>query len=251
MRRFVIYFLSLFFASEVNGTELPSYCQRIDHAGAAYTVCSFDPRKSDIRIYSRDEVSAASYDSFAALSSALWRQHRFMVFGMNGGMYHNDMSPVGLFIENGTEKTRISTSGGWGNFHMQPNGVFFITDGEAGVAETSAYLNTDLRPQFATQSGPMLVIDGKLHPRFLPDSDSFKRRNGVGVSPDGIVHFVISEKPVRFYDFATLFRDRLNTPNALYLDGTISSVTIPAIGRRDDLFPMGPIIAVVDRVPDL
>lgn len=251
MRRFIIYLLSLFFTSEVNGTELPKYCQRIDHAEASYTVCSFDPREEDIMLYSRDETTAASYGSFAALSSALWRQHRFIVFGMNGGMYHNDMSPVGLFIENGLERSPISTGGGWGNFHMQPNGVFFIADGKAGVAETSAYLNGNLAPQFATQSGPMLVIDNKLHPRFLPDSDSFKRRNGVGVSPDGIVHFVISEKPVRFYDFATLFRDVLKTPNALYLDGTISSVDIPAIGRRDDLFPMGPIIAVVDRVPDL
>jgi uncharacterized protein YigE (DUF2233 family) len=107
-----------------------------------------------------------------------------------------------------------------------------------------------LKPDFATQSGPMLVIDGKLHPRFLPDSDSLKRRNGVGVSRDGMVHFAISENTVRFYDFATLFRDALDAPNALYLDGTISSVDIPAMKRRDSLFAMGPIIAVVDRVPD-
>lgn len=170
---------------------------------------------------------------------------------MNGGMYHRDLSAVGLYIENGNETTSISTSGGWGNFHMQPNGVFFIEKGGAGVLETSAYLNANKKPDLATQSGPMLVIDGKLHPRFLADSDSFKRRNGVGVSPDGVVHFAISENPVRFYDFATLFRDALHSPNALYLDGTISSADIPAMGRRDDLFPMGPIIAVVDRVPDL
>lgn len=251
MRRFVIYFLSLLLATQACGSELPSYCLRMEHAGAAYTVCSFDPSKTDIRLFSRDDITGASYGGFAALSSALWRQHQFIVFAMNGGMYHRDLSPVGLYIDNKIEKTPISTAGGWGNFHMQPNGVFFIADGKAGVRETSAYLNANLKPDLATQSGPMLVIDGKLHPRFLADSDSFKRRNGVGVSSDGIVHFVISEDPVRFYDFATLFRDRLKTDNALYLDGTISSVDIPAAGRRDSLFPMGPIIAVVERVPDL
>ncbi len=251
MRKFVGYFLSLLFTTTASGAELPSYCQQLEHQGGNYTVCSFDPHKSEIRLYHRDYMTGEPYGSFSALSSALWRQHQFIVFAMNGGMYHRDLSAVGLYIENGNETTSISTSGGWGNFHMQPNGVFFIEKGGAGVLETSAYLNANKKPEFATQSGPMLVIDGKLHPRFLADSDSFKRRNGVGVSPDGVVHFAISENPVRFYDFATLFRDALHSPNALYLDGTISSADIPAMGRRDDLFPMGPIIAVVDRVPDL
>lgn len=128
--------------------------------------------------------------------------------------------------------------------------MFYLKGAKAGVLETAAYLAANPKADFATQSGPMLVIDGKLHPRFLPESDSLKRRNGVGVSRDGMVHFAISENTVRFYDFATLFRDVLDAPNALYLDGTISSVDIPAMNRRDSLFPMGPIIAVVDRVPD-
>ncbi|MGG2475406.1 phosphodiester glycosidase family protein, partial [Rhizobium sp. BR5] len=28
----------------------------------------------------------------------------FSIFAMNGGMYHSDYSPVGLFIENGVER---------------------------------------------------------------------------------------------------------------------------------------------------
>lgn len=226
------------------------FCKTIDHAGGRYIVCSFDPAKSTIRIYDRDPVSGQGYRSFADLSSALWRQHMFSIFAMNGGMYHSDYSPVGLFIENGMERSRIISGGGWGNFHLLPNGVFYLKGAAAGVLETQAYLAADPKPDFATQSGPMLVIDGKLHPRFLPDSDSLKRRNGVGVSRNGMVHFAISENTVRFYDFGTLFRDVLDAPNALYLDGTISSVDIPAMNRRDQLFPMGPIIAVVDRVPD-
>lgn len=224
-------------------------CRDVDHLGGRYTVCSFDPKVSTIRIYDRDAVTGEFYGSFANLSSALWRQKMFTVFAMNGGMYHRDLSPVGLFVEYGQERMPANTREGWGNFHLLPNGVFFISGEKAGVAETHAYLQSGIKSDFATQSGPMLVIDGKIHPRFLPDSDSFKRRNGVGVSDDGRVQFVISITPVRFHDFATLFRDRLSVSNALYLDGTISSVEIPERQRRDDLFPMGPIIAVVDRVP--
>jgi len=112
-----------------------------------------------------------------------------------------------------------------------------------------AYRDAGIKPRFATQSGPMLVIDGALHPRFLPDSDSLKTRNGVGVTKSGEVVFVVSKRPVRFHDFATLFLDGLDCPNALFLDGTISSLYAPEINRQDRLFPLGPIIAVVARSP--
>lgn len=250
MKKLARYLLPFLFSTAAEAADLPDFCQSIEHMNGRYTVCSFDPKKSDIRLYQFDAISGKPYGSFEALSSALWRQHSFVTFAMNGGMYHRDLSPVGLHIENGRELSPISTGGGWGNFHMQPNGVFFVEGKTAGVLETSAYVNANKKPDLATQSGPMLVIDGKLHPRFLPESDSLNTRNGVGVSEDGIVHFAISETPVRFYDFATLFRDRLHTPNALYLDGSISSVDIPAAKRRDWWHPMGPIIAVVDRVPD-
>ena len=250
MRKLARYIMPFLFAASANASDRPDNCKAMEHMGGRYTVCSFDPAQSNIRLYQWDHVAGKPYGSFEALSSALWRQHSFVTFAMNGGMYHRDLSPVGLHIENGVEVSQISTAGGWGNFHMQPNGVFFVDGKSAGVLETSAYLNANRKPEFATQSGPMLVIDGKLHPRFLPESDSLNTRNGVGVSSDGMVHFAISETAVRFYDFATLFRDRLNAPNALYLDGSISSVDIPAANRRDRWYPMGPIIAVVERVPD-
>lgn len=91
----------------------------------------------------------------------------------------------------------------------------------------------------------MLVIDGDIHPRFLPESDSLKRRNGVGVTEDGDVIFVLADSPVRFYDFATYFRDELKTPNALYLDGTISRLYAPELERNDPGVAMGPIVGVV------
>ena len=91
----------------------------------------------------------------------------------------------------------------------------------------------------------MLVIGGEIHPRFLPDSDSLKRRNGVGVTETGEAVFVLSDSAVRFYDFATFFRDEMKTPNALYLDGTISRLYAPELDRNDPGAAMGPIVGVV------
>jgi uncharacterized protein YigE (DUF2233 family) len=93
----------------------------------------------------------------------------------------------------------------------------------------------------------MLVIEGVLHPRFLPESDSRHIRNGVGSDPEGNrVVFVKSEELVNFHAFATLFRDHLELPMALYLDGNISRLFAAGAGRNDTGFRMGPIIGVID-----
>lgn len=226
-----------------------SDCRIINVGETRYTHCRFDPAAVDLRLFLAG-ADGNVFRSFEALSQSLWRDHAFLEFAINGGMYHDDLSPVGLFIENGQERRPIVLTEGYGNFHLLPNGVFHFGDGRAGVMESSAFARSGLKPRFATQSGPMLVIDGALHPRFLPDSDSFKIRNGVGVDRAGNVHFVVSESRVRFHDFAQLFRDVLDCPNALYLDGTISSALIPSLGRHDRLFPMGPIIGIVSRIPD-
>ncbi len=92
----------------------------------------------------------------------------------------------------------------------------------------------------------MLVIDGALHPKLLPDSDSFYIRNGVGVSADGqTAVFAISNDEVNFHLFARLFRDHLGLPDALYFDGNISRLYAPDLGRHDGGFPMGPIVGTV------
>ncbi|WP_026187543.1 phosphodiester glycosidase family protein [Ensifer sp. BR816] len=223
-------------------------CRNVSHRGEDYIACSFDPAASDIRLYNKDQAGFP-FKSFKALSLELRHRDEYLVFAMNGGMYHEDLSPVGLHIEEGREQAPLNTYSGWGNFHLLPNGVFYAGDGKAGVMAAEAYRDAGIKPRFATQSGPMLVIDGALHPRFLPDSDSLKTRNGVGVTRQGQVVFAVSKRPVRFHDFATLFRDELGCPNALFLDGTISSLYAPEINRHDRLFPLGPIIAVVARFP--
>ena len=153
-----------------------------------------------------------------------------LVFAMNVGMFDDARAPVGLYIEGGETLKRANTNDGPGNFHLLPNGVFYIDDRVAGVRETSAYIKGGIEADYATQSGPMLVIDGNIHPRFLPDSTSKKRRNGVGVTENGVVVFVLADSLVNFYDFAIFFRDEMHTPNALFLDGSISRVFAPELG---------------------
>lgn len=245
--RIVLLFLCPFLLA--TGASAAQSCRDLDFRGGHYTVCQFDPARETMRIYDRGP-DGQPFGGFVPLSRQLWKERHTLVFASNGGMYHDDLSPAGLFVEYGIERQPIITSGGWGNFHLLPNGVFFLKDGRATVIETQAYLRAGTAPDFATQSGPMLVIDGQVHPRFLPDSDSLKRRNGVGVDAEGRVVFAISQDVVRFYDFALLFRDELHCANALYLDGTISSVMIAERDRLDGFFPLGPVIAVIGDLPD-
>lgn len=213
---------------------------------ARFTVCTIDPTVHEIVLYTTDEDGRA-YAGFSRLPQE--RDGAPLVFAMNAGMYHADLSPVGLHIEEGEEIKAISTRPGPGNFHMLPNGVFYMQDGTAGVATSQDFLARGVSPDLATQSGPMLVIDGALHPRFIADSTSLRRRNGVCVGDDGVVHFAISEGRVNFHLFARLFRDDLGCRNALYLDGSMSSLHAPALGRSDAIRPMGPIIAAYPKRP--
>ena len=167
------------------------------------------------------------------------------LFAMNGGMYREDLSPAGYHVEARRKIRNANTRRGPGNFHMLPNGIFYVDNGRAGVMETRAFLRRNRRPSFATQSGPMLVIDGRIHPQFNPTSAHRKPRSGVGVSGDGrTVYFAISEGLVTFYNFAKLFEIKLNAPNALFLDGgSVPQMLAPGLARRN-FAPVGPIIAV-------
>ena len=220
-------------------------CRSERYEGAAYTVCSFDVRETDLRIF-WGNADGEAYASFSALADDLARQGLSLDFAVNGGMYDDDLSSVGLYVENGRERRSINTNDGPGNFHMKPNGIFYVGRGEAGVLSTDRFLTLQADAEFATQSGPMLVIDGEIHPRFIPGSDSLKRRNGVGVSSSTEVHFAISETHVSFDQFARFFRDRLGCDNALFLDGTISGIYSPELNRNDSWFDYGPIIGVVE-----
>ncbi|NHX27514.1 hypothetical protein HA397_26555, partial [Escherichia coli] len=185
-------------------------CAEISHDGQDYVACRYNPATTDLRLFHRD-ARGQVLGSFAQVNHQLAAEGKELAFAMNAGMYHPDRSVVGLYIENRQQTRSAVTRAGPGNFGLLPNGVLCLTDAAAHVIETRTYAANPPDCRYATQSGPMLVIDSALHPRFLPDSDSRHIRNGVGVTKDGEVIFAISQRPVTFHDFGRLFRDTLNT----------------------------------------
>ncbi len=225
-------------------------CAQATHQEHSYTVCTAEAGRDEIRLFLKDPETGSGLGTFSNVDKQLQSEGKRLAMAMNAGMYHSDRNPVGLYIENGREVTPLVKGASRGNFGMLPNGVFCIRADRVDVIETLSYARRKPECRDASQSGPMLVIDGKLHPRFLRNSDSFYFRNGVGTSADGKkVYFVISDQSVSFYDFGTFFRDVLKTPNALYFDGNISRLYAPEIGRNDLGFPMGPIVGVAAGAP--
>jgi uncharacterized protein YigE (DUF2233 family) len=160
-------------------------------------------------------------------------------------MYHPDNSPVGLYVEEGRELVHANTSAGPGNFHMRPNGVFYLTGDVAGILETRSFITQRPQVDFATQSGPMLVIDGEVNARFVRYGGSRKYRVAVGSRDRNVVVFAISESEVSFGEFARLFRVKLRCKNALFLDGgSATSFYSPVLGLNSNFLPLGPIIGV-------
>ncbi len=220
---------------------------RIEHyAGKQYVICRFEASKIEVSVHWRNG-NAEPYVTLLGFKNSQLRQGKPLLLAMNGGMYHDDLRPVGYHVENYQRLRKANTRRGPGNFHMLPNGIFFVEKNRIGVMETRAFLRRNRRPQFATQSGPMLVINGRLHPLFKPSWTSAKIRNGVGVSKDGKrVYFVLSDSPVTFYEFGKLFQRHLKAYNALFLDGSVSQMWSPEISRPS-FSRVGPIIAVARR----
>ncbi len=225
-------------------------CEAVAFEQARYTICEVDATRETLRLFLRDDQGQI-IGQFAALDRLLANDGKRLTFAMNAGMYHEDRSPVGHYKEGGQEFMRVIPNAGPGNFGLLPNGVLCLRPGRADVFETHGFLSRNPECLDATQSGPMLVINGELHPRFLKDGTSTYIRNGVGTSDDGTrAVFAISDQAVNFYSFGRLFRDYLKVPNALYLDGNISRLYAPAVGRSDFGFSLGPIIGVVEPLPE-
>ncbi|MDR3415213.1 MAG: phosphodiester glycosidase family protein [Nevskia sp.] len=223
-------------------------CYRMGQGDVRASVCRVDLRRDRLQLFLRDDRGRI-LGGFAELEQWLGSQGRTLQFAMNAGMYRPDYTPSGLFVADGVQQRPLVTAAGHGNFFLKPNGVFLLTASGARIVETSEYPQLRERVLLATQSGPLLLHAGRIHPAFRENSDSRLIRNGVGVPAQDQALFVISDTPVNFHQFATLFRDGLHCPDALYLDGSVSSLYAPQLGRSDRLVPLGPLIGVAAPRP--
>jgi uncharacterized protein YigE (DUF2233 family) len=206
---------------------------RVRHAGMDFDTYTIDYPKEKIRLYWKDN-RGNKLKSIDSLKTHVERQGQQLVFATNAGMYMEDFSPLGLYKEDGKVLRQLNrVKRAYGNFYLQPNGVFVLTKDRAMVVTTEAYAGIKEKVLFATQSGPMLVINGKLHPSFTKGSQNLNIRSGVGIDSTGKVVLAITNKPGNYYDFATLFQEVFGCRQALFLDGAICRMYLPALDRYE------------------
>jgi len=203
----------------------------VDHVGGRYDVCRVEPEEVPALRVHWKRPDGRPYARIETLRQGLAARGLDLLFAVNGGMYTRAWTPLGLLVEEGVVLSPLNEGTGVENYFLHPNGVFFVADSQARVVETAAY-RPDHPIRLAVQSGPMLVLGGLLHPRLLPGCRDRCVRSAVGVDRGGAVLFAISDGITCFHDLATLFRDRLGCPDALYLDGSRAArMYLPQLGR--------------------
>jgi uncharacterized protein YigE (DUF2233 family) len=227
----------------------PLNCFGVEFEGKAATVCKADVRNNQLRLFLRAD-NGEVLGSLEAASQLASAQGERLQFAMNAGMYHSDFTPVGLLVIDGREISPLNLAAGEGNFFLKPNGVFLLGPAGVRIVPSEQYPQLTERVMLATQSGPLLLARGKVHPKLDPYSKSRTIRNGVGVQGRDQAVFAISEQPMTLYEFAKLFRDRLQCSDALYLDGSISSLLSVELRRNDRRAPLGPIIGVSESLEE-
>jgi len=220
-------------------------CRGENFEGSRFVVCPYLPALDRLELAWRGPRGAL--DSFEGLRRALGAKAARVEFAMNAGMYETDQSPLGLFVVDGRRVRRLNLRSGAGNFYLKPNGVFWLDSaGTPHIDESGAYAAKRPRARWATQSGPLLVAGGVFNPQISPNGASELIRNGVGVHGRE-ADFVISDDTVSFGRFARFLRDALGCPDALFLDGTVSSLWAPSLGREDTRAGLGTFVVVLAR----
>ena len=211
---------------------------------ARFTVVTIDTSEQQLALFLNDDKDQP-FGGFSRLDRWLKARNQRLVFAVNAGMYHANFAPVGLLVQHGKEMAPLNLDAGVGNFFMKPNGVFFVGTRGPGIVASPQYPALAKGVRLATQSGPLLLRDGVIHPAFNPASTSRYIRNGVGVAGKKAI-FVISNHAVTFHEFAVFFRDTLKCRDALYLDGSVSSLFSAELGRNDAAAQLGPILGVIE-----
>lgn len=225
--------------------------QKSIHNVYQYSTVGFGSEKFDIAKIKPKNINSLSFyykdennQKFTDIGH-LKNQKEELIFATNGGIFSKTYEPLGLYIENGVTISKLNTNGGEGNFYLQPNGIFLIKRDKAEIIETKKYQNSS-NTLFATQSGPLLVVDNKINSSFDENSSNKYIRNGVGIDKKGNIFFAISNQPVTFYEFASFFKEQLKCNYALYLDGAISEMYVPKY-RENTKEKFAVMIGVVNR----
>lgn len=211
--------------------------RKIQH-GIHFWTYTFDPSRERIDLHLPERVGQPN--TFPLVAETVREQGRELRMAMNAGIFEGNFRPTGLHVAAGEkivdlnlETFRKEREGQLTpNFYLKPNAVFSIDASDrARILESTRYARSGIHPVIATQSGPLLVAGGRIHPILTRDSTSTRYRNGVGVREDGTVVFACSvlEPDLgmsNLYHFAEFFRDVLRCPDALYLDGDISYIYI-------------------------
>lgn len=243
-----------------NATQLDSCKAEMQHTVAQLsggTVFNFNGVQYQIFIADLDShyIDLHLYNSASTINQVkteLESQNKSCLMITNAGMFTPTYEPEGLYVQNSTTLFKLDSLQPDTNlnFYLQPNGVFFIdTANIPHIVTTRNYFKVaaNSKPRIATQSGPMLVIDGKLHQAFKPNSENKYVRSGVGLLSNGKVVFACTVNGSNFYNFASVFKDVFGCANALFLDGAISLMYQPGISPQTTGGQFGPIISVTSK----
>jgi uncharacterized protein YigE (DUF2233 family) len=241
MIRFSLFLLTLL----VPSLSFSLGAKQIQYKGVKYDVYVVSPNHPGLRFYWKN-ASGQRIRTVRRLRSHLKKRKRKVVFAMNGGIFEYGQTPLGLYIENYKTLVPVNRRRGRGNFFVQPNGIFYLTRRKAYV-RTTRHFRRRRSIKYAVQSGPMLVINNRINPVFRSRSNSTYIRNGVGVDRRGNIVFAISNSAVNFYRFSAFLKYRMKCTQALYLDGNISQMYLPALGRYEQDGQFASILAIITR----
>lgn len=239
--------LALFFLFPVLFSPETSQAEgfRIEFKGVPFTIYKVDLSREALALHARDS-KGTSIRNAGDLSDYLARESKVLKFATNAGIFSKTFIPLGLHIEDSKLLVPLNLGSGTGNFYLKPNGIFYLKGATASVIPSDRY-DAKLEPDFATQSGPLLLVNGSVNELFDPKSNNKLIRSGVGVDEASTVYFAISDRVVSFFDFALLFREELKCRSALYLDGVISRMYVADLNRKETDGNFAALFSVVDR----
>lgn len=146
----------------------------------------------------------ASVDQIAQRSKAL--------LSVNGGFFDKEFRPLGLRINNKRQENPLKPISWWGIFYIK-NSIPHITN--------VRHFNKEPGIEFAIQSGPRLLINGKIPSLKIGSAD----RTALGITAEGKVIILVSTNAaMTTYELARLMKSApLFCTDAINLDGGSSS----------------------------